>query len=129
MYKFTAKEKYNVLKVLRSTPLLTVCRRYKVNRTTIWRWKRKYDGSVESLEPNFSRKNIHHPTEQTTEEKKHIFDLVRRNPHIGLNELYGKLYRDYIIYLRIYALEAILVVRSQINDRYYRERCRIRGVR
>ena len=95
MYKFTAKEKYNVLKVLRSTPLLTVCRRYKVNRTTIWRWKRQYDGTVESLEPRFSRKNMHHPNEQTKEEKKHILDLVRRNPNIGLNELYGKLYRDY----------------------------------
>lgn len=95
MYKFTAKEKYNVLKALRSTPLLTICRRYKVNRTTIWRWKRQYDGSIESLEPHFSRKNMHHPNEQTAEEKKHIYDLVRRNPNIGLNELYGKLYRDY----------------------------------
>lgn len=95
MYKFTAKEKFNALKALRSTPLLTICRRYKVNRTTIWRWKRQYDGSVESLEPRFSRKKMHHPNEQTTEEKKHILDLVHRNPNIGLNELYGKLYRDY----------------------------------
>ena len=95
MYKFTAKEKMTVLKVLKTVPLLTVCRRYKVNRTTIWRWKRQYDGSVESLVPKFSRKNMHHPNEQTDEEKKHINDLVRRNPHIGLNELYGKLYRDY----------------------------------
>lgn len=95
MYKFTAKEKFTVLKVLRSTPLLTVCRRYKVNRTTIWRWKRQYDGSVASLEPNFSRKNMKHPNAQTDEEKKHIIDLVHRNPNIGLNELYGKLYRDY----------------------------------
>ena len=95
MYKFTAKEKYNVLKVLKSTPLMTVCRRYKVNRSTVWRWKRQYDGSLESLEPQFSRKHIHHPCEQTAEEKKHIIDLVHRNPNIGLNELYGKLYRDY----------------------------------
>lgn len=95
MYKFTAKEKINALKALRSTPLLTICRRYKVNRTTIWRWKKAYNGTVESLTPKFSRKGIHHPNEQTEEEKKHITDLVRRNPNIGLNELYGKLYRDY----------------------------------
>ena len=95
MYKFTAKEKLNALKALRSTPLLTICRRYKVDRTTIWRWKRAYDGTIESLAPKFSRKNMHHPNEQTTEEKKHITDLIRRNPNIGLNELYGKLYRDY----------------------------------
>ena len=73
MYKFTAKEKINVLKTLKSTPLLTICRRYKVNRTTIWRWKRQYDGTVESLEPRFSRKNMRHPNRQTDEEKKHIF--------------------------------------------------------
>lgn len=66
-----------------------------ISRVTLWRWKRQYDGRVESLEPKFSRKNIHHPNEQTDEEKKNIQNLVRRNPEIGLNELYGKLYRDY----------------------------------
>ena len=95
MYKFIAKEKLNALKALRTAPLLTICRRYKVNRTTIWRWQRRFDGTLESLTPQFSRKHIHHPNEQTAEEKKHITDLVRRNPTIGLNELYGKLYRDY----------------------------------
>lgn len=95
MYLFTAKEKFNALKALRSTPLLTICRRYKVSRQTLWRWKKAYDGTMESLAPKFSRKHIHHPREQTDEEKKHIIDLVRRNPNIGLNELYGKLCRDY----------------------------------
>ena len=95
MYKFTAKEKLHILKTLRTTPLLTICRRYKVNRSTIWRWERRFDGTLESLEPQFSRKHIHHPNEQTAEEKKHINDLVRRNSNIGLNELYGKLCRDY----------------------------------
>ena len=92
MYKFTAKEKMNALKALRSSNCLTICRRYKVSRVTLWRWKRQYDGNLESLEPKFSRKNIHHPNEQTDEEKKNIQNLVRRNPDIGLNELYGKLY-------------------------------------
>ena len=95
MYKFTAKEKFNVLKALRSSNTLTICRRYKVSRVTLWRWKRLYDGTVESLAPKFSRKHIHHPNEQTLEEKTNIQNLLRRNPEIGLNELYGKLYRDY----------------------------------
>jgi transposase InsO family protein len=95
MYKFTAKEKLNALKALRSSNTLTICRRYKVSRVILWRWKRQYDGSITSLEPKFSRKNIHHPNEQTEEEKTNIKNLVRRNPEIGLNELYGKLYRDY----------------------------------
>lgn len=95
MYKFTAKEKMSVLKALKSTSMLIICRRYKVSRVTIWRWKRQYDGTLESLIPKFSRKNIHHPNAQTDEEIKNISNLVRRNPDIGLNELYGKLYRDY----------------------------------
>ena len=95
MYKFTAKEKFNALKALHSTSTYIICRRYKVSRVTLWRWKRQYDGTLESLQPNFSRKNMHHPNEQTDEEKKSIRDLIHRNPDIGLNELYGKLYRDY----------------------------------
>ena len=95
MYKFKAKEKMYVLKALRTSSMLTITRRYKVSRVTIWRWKKQYDGTLESLEPNFSRKHIHHPNEQTSEEKTNICNLVRRNPHVGLNELYGKLYRDY----------------------------------
>lgn len=95
MYKFTAKEKMYALKALRSADTLTVCRRYRVNRTTLWRWRKRYDGTQESLAPNFSRKGMHHPNEQTDVEKCNIQKLVRRNPNIGLNELYGKLYRKY----------------------------------
>ncbi|MCD8372979.1 MAG: DDE-type integrase/transposase/recombinase [Clostridia bacterium] len=95
MYKFTAKEKLYVLKALRTADTLTICRRYKVSRTTIWRWRKRYDGTLESLEPQFSRKGIHHPNEQTEEEKSNIHKLLKRNPNIGLNELYGKLYRNY----------------------------------
>lgn len=95
MYKFTAKEKIYALKALRSADTLTICRRYKVNRTTLWRWRKQYDGTAESLAPKFSRKGMHHPNEQTDEEKLNIQNLLRRNPEIGLNELYGKLYRKY----------------------------------
>lgn len=38
---------------------------------------------------------MHHPNAQTDEEKRAITALIRRNPDIGLNELYGKLYRGY----------------------------------
>lgn len=95
MYKFTAKEKLYALKALKTADTLTIMRRYKVSRTTLWRWKKQYDGTIESLEPEFSRKTIHHPFEQSEQEKQNIKNLVRRNPTIGLNELYGKLYRDY----------------------------------
>ncbi len=95
MYKFTAKEKLYALKALQTSTVRIVCRRYKINRSTLWRWRRQYDGSLESLIPKFSRKDMHHPAEQTEAEKRAIMSLIRRNPEIGLNELYGKLYCNY----------------------------------
>ncbi len=95
MYKFTAKEKLKAINALKTSTILVVCRRYKINRTTLWRWVKRYDGSLNSLEPLFSRKHILHPNRQTEYEISCITNLVRRNPQIGLNELYGKLYRNY----------------------------------
>lgn len=95
MYKFTAKEKLNALKALRTASIKIICRRYKISRATLWRWKKQYDGTLKSLEPLFSRKHILHPNRQTDDEIKNIKNLLRRNPNIGLNELYGKLYCDY----------------------------------
>lgn len=95
MYKFTAKEKLYALRALKTADMLVVCRRYKVSRVTLWRWRKQYDGTLESLEPKFSRKHIKMPNEQTEEEKTIINNLVRRNPNIGLNELYGKLCSNY----------------------------------
>ncbi len=95
MYKFTAKEKYNALKALQSSKIQIICRRYRINRSTLWRWRKQFNGSLDSLTPKFSRKTMRHPNEQTSIEKKNIQYLLRRNPQIGLNELYGKLYRNY----------------------------------
>lgn len=95
MYLFTAKEKLQILKVIKSTELIIVCRRYKVHRATIWRWKKQFNGTLQSLEPKFSRKGVKMPNEQTDEEKENIINLVRRNPDICLNELYGKLVQNY----------------------------------
>ena len=95
MYKFKAKEKHNAIKALNSSNVKIICRRYKISRTTLWRWRKQFDGTLESLEPKFSRKDILHPNRQTEFEIQSILNLIRRNPNIGLNELYGKLCRNY----------------------------------
>lgn len=95
MYKFKAKEKHNAIKALNSSNVKIICRRYKISRTTLWRWRKQFDGTLESLEPKFSRKDILHPNRQTEFEIQSILNLIRRNPDIGLNELYGKLCRNY----------------------------------
>ncbi|MEE0515003.1 MAG: helix-turn-helix domain-containing protein, partial [Emergencia sp.] len=54
--------------------------KYKVNRQYIYRWRRRFDGSIESLREH-SRRPHHHPNQHTPEELKLIKDMRRRNPH------------------------------------------------
>lgn len=64
--------------------------KYKTNRQYIYRWKRRYDGSIESLR-DFSRRPHHHPNQHTEEEIKLISDMRRRNPVAGLVIFWVKL--------------------------------------
>ena len=57
--------------------------RYKTNRQYIYRWKRRFDGSLESLRYR-SRRPHRHPNQHTPEEIKLITNMRRRNPHDGL---------------------------------------------
>ena len=64
--------------------------KYKTNRQYIYRWKRRYDGTIESLRDR-SRRPHHHPNQHTPEEIKLIQDMRRRNPHAGLVVFWVKL--------------------------------------
>ena len=92
---YSAKEKMRALKLWKQSTTEFVCHRYHCSERSLWRWKAKYDGTVESLENKSHRPHTPHPNSQTDEEIKHIRDLIRRNPKIGLNELYGKLRLHY----------------------------------
>lgn len=92
---FTAEEKLHILNLLKTASIEFIAHRYHCSIRSIYRWKKNYNGAIESLQPNFSRKNMLHPNRHTEEEIKHIKDLLRRNKNIGLNELYGKLRLHY----------------------------------
>lgn len=64
--------------------------KYKTNRQYIYRWKRRFDGSIESLRA-LSRRPHHHPNQHTPEEIKLITDMRRRNPDAGLVVFWVKL--------------------------------------
>ena len=64
--------------------------KYKTNRQYIYRWKRRYDGSIESLRDR-SRRPHHHPNQHTPAEIKLISDMRRRNPDAGLVVFWAKL--------------------------------------
>ena len=68
-----------------------VCRKYHISRTSLWRWNKKYDGQKESLADKSHRPLRKHPTAHTEQEMKWIRNLIKRNPHITLNEIWYKL--------------------------------------
>lgn len=64
--------------------------RYNVNRQYVYRWKNRYDGTLQSLADRSHRPHSH-PNQHTPEEIKLINDMRRRNPHAGLVVFWVKL--------------------------------------
>ena len=65
---------------------------FNVNRRTIYRWRERYDGTLESLKDK-SHRPKHHPNEHTAEEIKLIKDYKENNKETGLVVLWVKLRR------------------------------------
>ena len=72
-----------------------VMRRYKVSKASLLRWMRRFDGTRDSVKSHSKRPKTPHPNAHTSEEIRHIENLRRRNPDIGLSELYGELREKY----------------------------------
>ena len=86
------KTRENAVKTYRNSgDIRYVCRKYHISRTSLWRWNNKYDGTKESLMDKSHRPLSTHPSAHTDEEIKWIKNLIRRNPHITLNEIWYKL--------------------------------------
>ena len=65
-------------------------RKYNKSRSYIYFWKTRWDGTIESLaEP--SKRPHHHLNDHTPDELKLIRDMRRRNPQLGLTELWHRL--------------------------------------
>ena len=65
-------------------------RKYNKSRSYIYFWRSRWDGSVESLACQ-SRRPHSHPNQHTEAELKLIRDMRRRNPHLGMVELWHRL--------------------------------------
>ena len=65
-------------------------RKYNRSRSYIYFWRARWDGRVESLACQ-SRRPHSHPNQHTEAELKLIRDMRRRNPRLGLVELWHRL--------------------------------------
>ena len=84
------KYKQSLMKYAAAHGVSKASRKYNRARSFIYFWLKRWDGSVESLRPQ-SRRPHHHPNEHTPEELKLIRDMRRRNPKLGMVELWCKL--------------------------------------
>jgi transposase InsO family protein len=64
--------------------------KYNVSRQYVYRWKRRYDGALQSLS-NRSHRPLSHPNQHSQEELKLVADMRRRNPAAGLVVFWVKL--------------------------------------
>lgn len=64
--------------------------RYDVNRQYVYRWLKRYDGTLPSLADRSHRPHSH-PNQHTPEETKLILNMRRRNPNTGLVVFWVKL--------------------------------------
>ena len=65
-------------------------RKYNKSRSYIYFWRARWDGKVESLACR-SRRPHSHPNQHSEVELKLIRDMRRRNPQLGLVELWHRL--------------------------------------
>lgn len=80
-------------RVLRCAQKHGVCnaaRLHHVSRKSVWRWRKRYDGSVASLIEHSSRPRAH-PRQHTPEEDALVLRVRRHNPKMGLDMLHIRL--------------------------------------
>ena len=84
------KFRYSLMKYVEKFGVAKACRKYNKCRSYIYFWKDRFDGSIESLACH-SRKPHSHPNQHTEEELTLIRNMRRRNPKLGIVELWARL--------------------------------------
>lgn len=84
------KYKQSVVKFSYKYGVTKTAIKFELNRRTIYRWRERYDGTLESLKDR-SRRPISHPNQHTEAEIKLIKDFKRNNKDTGLVILWVKL--------------------------------------
>lgn len=82
--------KQSVIKFSFKYSVTMASKKFNVNRRTIYRWIKRYDGTLESLKDR-SRKPHYHPNQHTYQEIKLIRDYKKNNKDTGLVVLWVKL--------------------------------------
>lgn len=109
-----AKRKALKMWLIEKVDIYKVCRKFKVNERTLYRWREHYDGTLESLENKSSRPHTPHPNSHTPEEREAIINLLNKKPHISYNEAFGIL-RTKHAYKRTYGGFYNFILRNNLK--------------
>ena len=82
--------KQSLMKYAEKYGVSRASRKYNKSRSYIHFWKQRWDGSAASLACQ-SRRPHSHPNQHTEDELKLILDIRRRNPTLGMIELWHRL--------------------------------------
>ena len=115
---FTAYQKRKALTywLVEKLPVEKVCQKCKCTERSLWRWKKIYDGTLESLEPKSCRPKTPHPNEHKPEEVENILRVLKKNPGISYNEAWGILRQKYA-YKRTYCGFYSYVIRHNLRPK------------
>lgn len=104
--------------------VIHICTKYHISKASLMRWNKSFDGTMESLKDKSRRPHTPHPKAHTNDEITKIQNLIKRNPKIGLTELYTKLRiqaaysRHYCSLYRVLVRLGYYVNRSNIRKKY-----------
>lgn len=92
---FTPKQKLEILEYVKEHGEKLASAKFNCSERTIYRWEKKFDGSIDSLENKFSRKGMPHPNAHSPKEIDNIKEVMRNNPYITHKGLYQILKNQY----------------------------------
>ena len=86
----TARDRQSLIYYAQKNCVTAAAIRYRTYRQYIYRWMKRYDGTLQSLEDRSHRPHSH-PNQHRADEIKLIDDMRRRNPNAGLVVFWVKL--------------------------------------
>lgn len=91
----TPQQRLEMLEYFKNHSMDKTCEKFDCTQATVYRWRKKYDGTLESLADKSCRPNKPHPSEHTENEIKNIKEVLQKYPYISYKELYQILKNEY----------------------------------
>ena len=84
------KYRQSLMEYAKKNGVSKASRKYNKGRSYIYFWLKRYDGTAASLACR-SRRPHRHPNQHTAAEIKQLINMRRRNPELGMIELWHRL--------------------------------------